>query len=101
MESCPLGDRASRSAEVRRNETHRRVAALGSVVLPGESRWYFVYYRDPIVLGGCPAIRTFNGTQPARSFGPVKSGNWVEPGVIRTGREDALSKARFECRWMD
>ena len=40
-----------------------RSAAKGDVIQPGESRWYLVYYRDPIVLGGCPASRTFNTTQ--------------------------------------
>jgi hypothetical protein len=40
-----------------------RSAALGSPILPGESRWYFVSYRDPIVLGGCPPASTFNSTQ--------------------------------------
>ena len=29
----------------------------------GTSRWYAVYYRDPVVLGGCPATSTFNSTQ--------------------------------------
>jgi hypothetical protein len=29
----------------------------------GQSRWYLVYYRDPTVLGGCPASSTFNATQ--------------------------------------
>ena len=43
-----------------------RAAALGDTILPGESRWYFVYYRDPIVLGGCPAANTFNATQTGR-----------------------------------
>jgi len=40
-----------------------RSAALGDVIQPGESRWYLVYYRDPIVLGGCPSGSTFNATQ--------------------------------------
>ncbi|HEV8114076.1 MAG TPA: calcium-binding protein [Planctomycetota bacterium] len=40
-----------------------RSAALGDVIQPGRSRWYLVYYRDPIVLGGCPASSTFNATQ--------------------------------------
>jgi Tol biopolymer transport system component len=40
-----------------------RSAALGSTILPGQSRWYFVYYRDPVVLGGCPASSVFNATQ--------------------------------------
>ncbi|HEV8111507.1 MAG TPA: hypothetical protein VGR31_01900 [Planctomycetota bacterium] len=40
-----------------------RSAALGDTILAGQSRWYLVYYRDPIVLGGCPASSTFNATQ--------------------------------------
>jgi hypothetical protein len=40
-----------------------RSAALGNVIQAGQSRWYLVYYRDPIVLGGCPAASTFNATQ--------------------------------------
>jgi hypothetical protein len=40
-----------------------RSAALGDTILAGQSRWYLVYYRDPIVLGGCPATSTFNATQ--------------------------------------
>jgi Tol biopolymer transport system component len=38
-------------------------AALGDTISAGQSRWYLVYYRDPIVLGGCPAASTFNATQ--------------------------------------
>ena len=40
-----------------------RSAAKGDVIQPGESRYYLVYYRDPVVLGGCPASATFNATQ--------------------------------------
>jgi Tol biopolymer transport system component len=40
-----------------------RSSAKGDVIQPGQSRWYLVYYRDPIVLGGCPASSTFNSTQ--------------------------------------
>jgi len=43
-----------------------RSAALGNPILAGQSRWYYVYYRDPTVLGGCPAISTFNATQTGR-----------------------------------
>jgi Tol biopolymer transport system component len=39
-----------------------RSAALGDAIAAGESRFYLVYYRDPIVLGGCPAASTFNAT---------------------------------------
>jgi hypothetical protein len=42
-----------------------RSAAMGDVIQPGHSRWYLVYYRDPTVLGGCPASSTFNATQSA------------------------------------
>jgi hypothetical protein len=40
-----------------------RSAAKGDPIQPGQSRWYLVYYRDPTVLGGCPALSTFNATQ--------------------------------------
>jgi len=40
-----------------------RSAQLGDAIQAGESRWYLVYYRDPIVLGACPATSTFNATQ--------------------------------------
>jgi Tol biopolymer transport system component len=38
-------------------------AAKGDLIQPGQPRWYMVYYRDPIVLGGCPSSSTFNATQ--------------------------------------
>jgi hypothetical protein len=40
-----------------------RSAQLGDPITPGTSRYYAVYYRDPTVLGGCPAMSTFNATQ--------------------------------------
>ncbi len=40
-----------------------RSAALGDLIQPGQSRWYQVYYRDPVVLGGCPASSAFTATQ--------------------------------------
>ena len=43
-----------------------RSAAKGSPISPGQSRWYLVFYRDPTVLGGCPASHTFNATQTGR-----------------------------------
>jgi len=43
-----------------------RSAAKGDVIQAGQSRWYLVYYRDPNVLGGCPASSTFNATQTGR-----------------------------------
>jgi hypothetical protein len=39
-----------------------RSGALGDPILAGQSRWYMAYYRDPIVLGGCSALSTFNST---------------------------------------
>jgi len=39
-----------------------RSATLGDTILAGQSRWYFVFYRDPFVLGGCPPPSTFNAT---------------------------------------
>jgi Tol biopolymer transport system component len=40
-----------------------RSAALGVPLQPGQPYFYLVYYRDPIVLGGCWAGNTFNCTQ--------------------------------------
>jgi hypothetical protein len=40
-----------------------RSAALGAPIAPGMHRYYGVYYRDPIILGGCPATSGFNITQ--------------------------------------
>jgi Tol biopolymer transport system component len=45
---------------------HVRSAALGDTIAPGTSRYYYVYYRDPNVLGGCPSASAFNSTQTAR-----------------------------------
>ncbi|HEV8112360.1 MAG TPA: hypothetical protein VGR31_06260 [Planctomycetota bacterium] len=43
-----------------------RSASLGDVIVAGQSRWYLVYYRDSMVLGGCPPTSTFNATQTGR-----------------------------------
>jgi len=43
-----------------------RSAAKGDTILPGQSRWYVVYYRDPNVLGGCLPTSTINSTQTGR-----------------------------------
>lgn len=40
-----------------------RSSAAGDPIVPGQSRWYFVHYRDPATLGGCPTGATFNATQ--------------------------------------
>jgi hypothetical protein len=39
-----------------------RSAELGDPIAPGETRYYYVYYRDPMVLGNCPAGLAFNVT---------------------------------------
>jgi len=41
----------------------------GNPISAGQSRWYLVFYRDPIVLGGCPASSTFNATQTGQVDG--------------------------------
>ena len=41
---------------------HVRSATLGDTLTPGSLRYYFVYYRDPVILGGCPASAGFNAT---------------------------------------
>jgi hypothetical protein len=37
-------------------------ALLGDTIQPNQHRYYLVYYRDPLVLGTCPATSTFNAT---------------------------------------
>ena len=39
-----------------------RSAALGDTIAPGSHRYYMAYYRDPVVLGGCPSSSTFNAS---------------------------------------
>jgi hypothetical protein len=51
--SAPLAGEPSVSA---------RSAALGDPISAGSARYYLWYYRDPIVLGGCPASLSFNAT---------------------------------------
>jgi Tol biopolymer transport system component len=43
-----------------------RSASLGFPIQPGQSRFYCVYYRDPIVLGSCSSSATFNTTTGGR-----------------------------------
>ena len=43
-----------------------RSAERGNLIQAGQSRWYLVFYRDPIVLGSCPPSSTFNATQTGR-----------------------------------
>jgi Tol biopolymer transport system component len=40
-----------------------RSAGQGDPLVPGTTRWYAVVYRDPSVLGGCPATSRFDATQ--------------------------------------
>jgi hypothetical protein len=47
-------------------KVHARSAAAGDTIASGSSRYYFAYYRDPTVLGGCPSTSTFNSTQSLR-----------------------------------
>ncbi len=42
---------------------HARSAALGDVLSAGMTRYYQAWYRDPIVLGGCPPTSGFNISQ--------------------------------------
>lgn len=42
--------------------------ALGDTILAGTMRSYYIYYRDPIVLGGCPSASTFNATQAVQAI---------------------------------
>jgi hypothetical protein len=44
----------------------RRSSELGDPIAAGESRWYVITYRDPVVVGGCPIERTFNATTTGR-----------------------------------
>ena len=41
-------------------------AALGNPISAGQTRSYLVFYRDPVVLGGCPAASVFNATSTGR-----------------------------------
>jgi len=52
-----------RAPETGDASVHERSAQLGDPIAPGSQRFYGVYYRDPLVLGGCSAISTFNVTQ--------------------------------------
>jgi len=38
-------------------------AAKGDPILAGENRYYLIYYRDGVILGGCPVTSSFNSTQ--------------------------------------
>jgi hypothetical protein len=47
---------------------HTRSAAMGDTILAGTTRGYYVFYRDPTVLGGCPSTSTFNTTQSMQAI---------------------------------
>jgi hypothetical protein len=47
---------------------HSRSAQLGDSIVAGTMRSYYVYYRDPIVLGGCASTSTFNATQAVQAI---------------------------------
>ena len=48
----------------------RRSASMGDRIDAGETRWYLVLYRDPIVLGACAPGSTFNAT-------PTRQATWA------------------------
>ncbi|HEV8111826.1 MAG TPA: hypothetical protein VGR31_03545 [Planctomycetota bacterium] len=43
-----------------------RCMQLADFITPGAVRWYAIDYRDPVLLGGCSPVRTFNSTQMGR-----------------------------------
>ena len=65
--TAPIGRRICSAASPRISGSDPAVSAqsatLGDPIPAATHRYYMVYYRDPIVLGACPASSTFNGTQ--------------------------------------
>jgi hypothetical protein len=51
--TAPVGTDAS---------VHARSAALGDPIAAGSARYYYVYYRDPILFGACLTVDDFNTT---------------------------------------
>jgi hypothetical protein len=47
-------------------DVHTRSANLGDPIAAGSARYYYVYYRDQTVLGGCPSTSTFNASHALR-----------------------------------
>lgn len=45
-----------------------RSLGLGDPISAGTTRSYYVYYRDAVVLGGCPSSSTFNTTQAIQTL---------------------------------
>jgi formylglycine-generating enzyme required for sulfatase activity len=72
-----------------------RAAALGDTISPGQSRTYAVYYRDPVVLGGCMSENTFNITQSGKvvwvysSTPPTPALVAIQPGSFQMGSNAA------------
>jgi len=72
-----------------------RSAALGDPIAPGTTRSYAVYYRDPVVLGGCPAASTFNVTQSgsigwySSNTGPIPTLKPISAGTFQMGSNAA------------
>jgi formylglycine-generating enzyme required for sulfatase activity len=84
--TAPIGTDLSVSA---------RAAALGDSISPGQSRTYAVYYRDPVVLGGCMSGSTFNITQSGSvvwvysSTPPTPALVAIQPGSFQMGSNAA------------
>jgi formylglycine-generating enzyme required for sulfatase activity len=90
--TAPIGTDLSVSA---------RAAALGDSISPGQSRTYAVYYRDPVVLGGCMSGSTFNITQSGSvvwvysSTPPVPALVAIQPGTFQMGSTAASGAPYF------
>jgi formylglycine-generating enzyme required for sulfatase activity len=90
--SAPVGTDLSVSA---------RSAALGDPIAPGQSRTYAVYYRDPVVLGGCMGGSTFNITQSGSvtwvysSTPPVPALVPIQAGTFQMGSNAANGAPYF------
>jgi len=87
--SAPTGTDVSVSA---------RSQALGDPISPGQSRTYAVYYRDPVVLGGCMAGSTFNITQSGSvtwTGAPASVLVAIQPGTFQMGSSAASGTPYF------
>jgi formylglycine-generating enzyme required for sulfatase activity len=90
--SAPVGTDLSVSA---------RSAALGDTLAVGQTRNYAVYYRDPVVLGGCMSGGTFNMTQSGAvtwiysSTPPVPALLAINAGTFQMGSSAASGAPYF------
>jgi formylglycine-generating enzyme required for sulfatase activity len=90
--SAPTGTDVSVSA---------RSQALGDTLTAGQTRNYAVYYRDPVVLGGCMAGGTFNMTQSGAvtwiysSTPPVPALLAINAGTFQMGSSAASAAPYF------